>query len=56
MLKPFYMLEGNIDMIKEIKYGKHGEKTERHWEDDNGHRAITIHETSSKRRIFNGSK
>lgn len=54
MLKPFYMLEIPIELTKEIKYGKFGEKKECHYVDCNGDKAIIIKETKSNRRIFNG--
>lgn len=38
-LVPFYMLEGEINLIKEIKFA---DGIEKHWEDEKGHRAVII--------------
>ena len=38
-MHPFYMLEGQIDLIKTIETE---EFKEQHWEDENGRRATTI--------------
>lgn len=40
MLKPFYMLEGNIEIAKEIKLDDG--RIERHYADDRGNMAVVI--------------